>query len=102
MFTLNFFLGSEKQREVNVQLKQRPYKLFTKKINRPQVNPIWIRGPTALFLLNNSNHSPNSGKRGLLISTQMFRILRKVLFWAQHICATTRFIRTIQKDIMVG
>lgn len=49
---------------MDIQLKQRPYKLFThKKINSPQVNPVWMRGPTALFSPNNSNHSPNLGKK---------------------------------------
>lgn len=65
---------------MNIPLKQRPYKLFTKKIkikvNRPQVNPIWVRGPTALFLLTTAQ-IPERG--GLLISSHMFEIPRKVL-----------------------
>lgn len=32
----------------------------------------------------------------------MFKILKKVLCWAERICATTRFIRAIQRNIMVG
>lgn len=48
---------------MDIQLKQRPYKLFTHtKINRLPVNSLCIRGPTALFLPNNDNHSPNTRK----------------------------------------
>lgn len=63
-FHIKLFLGSKREKAVDIQLKQRPYKLFTHtKINSPQVNPVWIRGPTALFSPNNSNRNPNPGKR---------------------------------------
>lgn len=29
VFTSNCFLGSERERDMNIQLEQRPYKLFT-------------------------------------------------------------------------